>query len=113
MEMVGEDAGAADGEAATDTIGLNCMCKPPPPKITRRRSHGDTPAPVHRDLSVALPEEMTPEEVGDRVRTAPGPRAGNLETVKVLSETPHGRLPPAARERITCARGGCTCRCAR
>ncbi|HEU4561363.1 MAG TPA: hypothetical protein VFS20_26150 [Longimicrobium sp.] len=56
--------------------------------------------PVRRDLSVALPEETTPEEVGDRVRTALGPRADSLEAVEVLSETPHDELPPAARERI-------------
>ncbi len=56
--------------------------------------------PVRRDLSVALPEETTPEEVGDRVRTALGPRADSLEAVEVLSETPHDDLPLAARERI-------------
>jgi phenylalanyl-tRNA synthetase alpha chain len=56
--------------------------------------------PVRRDLSVALPSETTPEEVGDRVRTALGPRADSLEAVEVLSETPHDQLPPAARGRI-------------
>ncbi|HEX8691263.1 MAG TPA: hypothetical protein VF746_02385 [Longimicrobium sp.] len=56
--------------------------------------------PVRRDLSVALPADVTPEEVGDRVRTALGPRAESLEAVEVLSETPYDRLPPAARDRI-------------
>ncbi|HYH81535.1 MAG TPA: hypothetical protein VEX86_17150, partial [Longimicrobium sp.] len=52
--------------------------------------------PVRRDLSVALPDETTPEEVGDRVRTALGDRAGSLEAVEVLSETPHDELPAVA-----------------
>lgn len=56
--------------------------------------------PVRRDLSVALADDTTPEEVGDRVRTALGPRVESLEAVEVLSETPHDALPPAARERI-------------
>ena len=56
--------------------------------------------PIRRDLSVAVDEALTPEEVGDRVRTALGPRADSLEAVEVLSETPHDALPPAARERI-------------
>ncbi|HET7463983.1 MAG TPA: hypothetical protein VFJ82_22195, partial [Longimicrobium sp.] len=56
--------------------------------------------PVRRDLSVALSADATPEEVGDRVRTALGPRVESLEAVEVLSETPHDQLPPAARERI-------------
>jgi phenylalanyl-tRNA synthetase alpha chain len=56
--------------------------------------------PVRRDLSVALADDATPEEVGDRVRTALGDRADSLESVEVLSETPYDALPPAARERI-------------
>jgi phenylalanyl-tRNA synthetase alpha chain len=56
--------------------------------------------PIRRDLSVALADETTPEEVGDRVRTALGPRADSLEAVEVLSETPHDALPQVARERI-------------
>ncbi|HET7229165.1 MAG TPA: hypothetical protein VFJ16_04150 [Longimicrobium sp.] len=56
--------------------------------------------PVRRDLSVALARDTTPEEVGDRARTALGPRVESLEAVEVLSETPHDALPPAARERI-------------
>jgi len=56
--------------------------------------------PIRRDLSVALAEDTTPEEVGDRVRGALGDRVESLEAVEVLSETPHDALPPAARERI-------------
>ncbi|HEX8243910.1 MAG TPA: hypothetical protein VF541_10450, partial [Longimicrobium sp.] len=56
--------------------------------------------PVRRDLSVAVDEALTQEEVGDVVRNALGPRAESLEAVDVLSETPCDALPPAARERI-------------
>ena len=55
---------------------------------------------VCRDLSVAVDEATTPEQLGDRVRAALGPRVESLEAVEVLSETPHDALPPAARERI-------------
>ena len=47
-----------------------------------------------------MAEALTPEEVGDRVRIALGPRVGSLEAAEVLSETPGDALPPAARERI-------------
>ncbi|HEX2201785.1 MAG TPA: hypothetical protein VHG91_00730 [Longimicrobium sp.] len=56
--------------------------------------------PVRRDLSVALSADLTPEEVGDRVRGVLGPRVAALESVDVLSETPYDILPPAARARI-------------
>jgi len=56
--------------------------------------------PVRRDLSIAIAEGTTPEEVGDRVRTALGERVASLEAVEVLSETPHDALPAVARERI-------------
>lgn len=55
---------------------------------------------IRRDLSVAVDEALSGEEVGDLVRTALGPRADSLEAVEVLSQTPHDALPPAARERI-------------
>ena len=56
--------------------------------------------PVRRDLSVAVAADLTPEEVGDRVRGALGERAESLEAVEVLSETGYDALPPQARERI-------------
>lgn len=56
--------------------------------------------PVRRDLSVALPAGLPPEEVGDRVRGALGDRVSSLESVDVLSETPYDGLPSSARERI-------------
>jgi phenylalanyl-tRNA synthetase alpha chain len=55
---------------------------------------------VRRDLSLALPEEQTPEELGDVVREALGARAELVETVQVLSETPYAALPPAAVKRM-------------
>jgi phenylalanyl-tRNA synthetase alpha chain len=56
--------------------------------------------PVRRDLSVAVDGALTPEELGDRVRTALGERVESLEAVEVLSETPGAELPAIARERI-------------
>ncbi|MET0397755.1 MAG: hypothetical protein ABW277_13070 [Longimicrobiaceae bacterium] len=55
---------------------------------------------VRRDLSVAAAPGRTAEEIGDRVRQALGARAGALEAVEVLSETPGEALPPAAAERL-------------
>lgn len=56
--------------------------------------------PVRRDLSIAVAADLTPEEVGDRVRSALGARAESLEAVEVLSETPYDEMPAIARERI-------------
>jgi phenylalanyl-tRNA synthetase alpha chain len=56
---------------------------------------------ARRDVSVAVPEDMSAEEIGDRVRDCLGPRAHLVEEVRILSETPAGRLPPAARDRLT------------
>ncbi len=56
--------------------------------------------PIRRDLSVAVAAEATPEELGDRVRVALGERAGEVEEVEVLGETPGESLPPAAADRL-------------
>jgi phenylalanyl-tRNA synthetase alpha chain len=56
--------------------------------------------PVRRDLSLALEGSATPEELGDAVRAALGGRADLVESVEVLSETPYGGLPEAARQRL-------------
>ncbi|MGC4121196.1 MAG: hypothetical protein QM765_42790 [Myxococcales bacterium] len=61
--------------------------------------------PVRRDLSLALPEDETAEELGDRVRAALGARADLVEAVQVLSETPWAALPEAARARLGMAPG--------
>jgi phenylalanyl-tRNA synthetase alpha chain len=60
---------------------------------------------VRRDLSLALAEEDTPEELGDAVRAALGERAELVESVEVLSETPYRALPPAAVARMGIALG--------
>jgi phenylalanyl-tRNA synthetase alpha chain len=56
--------------------------------------------PVRRDLSIAVDEGETAEELGDRVRTALGPRAAAVEAVEVVAETPAAALPPAAAARL-------------
>lgn len=56
--------------------------------------------PVRRDLSVAVPETATPEELGDAVRLALGERARDVEAVEVLSETAGESLPVAAAARL-------------
>jgi phenylalanyl-tRNA synthetase alpha chain len=55
---------------------------------------------VRRDVSLVLPEEQTPEELGDAVREALGARAELVESVQVLSETPCSALPPSAVKRL-------------
>lgn len=56
--------------------------------------------PIRRDLSVAVDEHDTPEDIGDRVRQALGHEAAVIEEVAVLSETPIAGLPPAAVARL-------------
>ena len=60
---------------------------------------------VTRDLSIAVPEDRTAEELGDRVREVLGRRSQLVESVEVLSETPYGDLPPAAVERLGISSG--------
>ena len=55
---------------------------------------------IRRDLSLAVPAALTPEELGDRARETLGERAAGLEAIEVLAETPYAALPPAARERL-------------
>jgi len=60
---------------------------------------------VRRDLSVAVDESDEVEDLGDRVREALGDSADAVEEVVVLSSTPCGALPPAARDRLGIAPG--------
>lgn len=53
-----------------------------------------------RDLSIAVADDTDAEALGDRVRAALGPRAAIVEEVRILSETPGGALPTAARARL-------------
>jgi len=55
---------------------------------------------VRRDLSIVVPEVVTEEELGDRVRAALGDRACSIECIEVLEETACAALPPAARARL-------------
>jgi phenylalanyl-tRNA synthetase alpha chain len=61
--------------------------------------------PMRRDLSIAVPAETTPEELGDRARQALGASCASVEAIEVLSETRYADLSPAARERLGIAVG--------
>jgi phenylalanyl-tRNA synthetase alpha chain len=56
--------------------------------------------PVRRDLSVAVADDDTAEDLGDRVRDALGQDADAVEEVGVLAETPYDQLPPRASARL-------------
>jgi phenylalanyl-tRNA synthetase alpha chain len=55
---------------------------------------------IHRDISIVVPADLDTEVLGDRVRTALGAHAEDLESVELLALTPCGELPLAARERL-------------
>jgi phenylalanyl-tRNA synthetase alpha chain len=59
--------------------------------------------PVRRDLSIVVAEATTPEELGDRVRTALGDRASAVEAVTVVEETAYAALTAKARARLRIA----------
>lgn len=61
--------------------------------------------PVRRDLSIAIAEGTTAEEIGDRVRASLGERAASVEEVAIVSETREPELSAAAIARIG-LRGG-------
>ena len=56
--------------------------------------------PIRRDLSIAVDEATTPEELGDRVRAALGDDAASLEEVAVVAEAAYASLPPSAHARM-------------
>lgn len=56
--------------------------------------------PIRRDLSIAVAETVVAEELGDRVRSSLGDRAGAVEAVEILAETPLEALPEPARARL-------------
>jgi len=56
--------------------------------------------PICRDLSVAVAQEMTAEELGDRIREALGERGEQLESVAIINEVPYETLPVAAHVRM-------------
>jgi phenylalanyl-tRNA synthetase alpha chain len=55
---------------------------------------------VRRNLSVAVAADLTPEEIGDRVRAALGGRAEQVEEVAVIGETSYDALTEPIRERL-------------
>lgn len=61
--------------------------------------------PVRRDLSIAVAESMTAEELGDRVRASLAERAESVEEVAVIAETFGDALPPIARKRLGLSAG--------
>jgi phenylalanyl-tRNA synthetase alpha chain len=67
--------------------------------LSRYRPVSDQPA-IRRDLSVAVADDVTAEEIGDRVRDALGDHVVSLETIEILSETPYDMMPAAALQRI-------------
>ena len=56
---------------------------------------------IRRDLSLAVSDDLTAEELGDRVREAlPEVDLESVEEISVLAETPGAELPPQAAARI-------------
>ena len=72
--------------------------------LTRDRPVSNQP-PIRRDLSLAVEDSRTLEELGDRVRSALGVRAEQVEAVEVVSETPGSALPESAAARLGLAPG--------
>jgi len=60
---------------------------------------------VRRDLSIVVGGPLDAEALGDRVRAALATRAELVESVELLSSTPHAQLPPAAVARLGIAPG--------
>ncbi len=55
---------------------------------------------IRRDISIVVPVDMDTEVLGDRVRTALGEKAEDLESVELLALTAYGDLPVAAQKRL-------------
>jgi phenylalanyl-tRNA synthetase alpha chain len=56
--------------------------------------------PIRRDISIAVSADEDAETLGDRIRSILGPDADWVEAVEVVSTTPVGDLPKAARNRL-------------
>jgi phenylalanyl-tRNA synthetase alpha chain len=56
--------------------------------------------PAKRDISIAVANDVVADDIGDRIRSALGEATSSVESVEVLSETPHAALPDKARERL-------------
>jgi phenylalanyl-tRNA synthetase alpha chain len=55
---------------------------------------------ITRDLSMAIPADDQPEDLGDRVRDSLGADADLLYAVTILSKTSYDDVPPAAQARL-------------
>jgi len=55
---------------------------------------------IRRDISIVVPADIDAEVLGDRVRTALGEQAEDLESVELLALTSYGELPIAAQGRL-------------
>lgn len=60
---------------------------------------------IRRDISIVIPADLDTEVLGDRVRTALGAKADDLESVELLALTPCADLPAAARKRLRLSDG--------
>lgn len=61
--------------------------------------------PIYRDLSVAVAQEASTEELGDQVRSSLAAASGSIESVEVLAETSYLELSLPARRRLGIAPG--------
>lgn len=61
--------------------------------------------PMYRDLSVAVAQEASTEELGDQVRSSLAAASGSIESVEVLAETSYLELSLPARRRLGIAPG--------
>ena len=55
---------------------------------------------IQRDLSLCVSDDLSPEEVGDRVREVMDYDLDSLESLEIISETSYTDLPEPARERM-------------
>lgn len=60
---------------------------------------------IRRDLSVAVEEDLTPEELGDQIRQTAPEHADKLESVEIVAETSYNDLPAAAHTRMGMRKG--------
>ena len=56
--------------------------------------------PIRRHLSISVAEDMTPEEIGDKVRSTLIGDTDSIELVRVVTETTYENMPEVARGRI-------------
>ena len=56
--------------------------------------------PIRRDLSIAVAQDLTAEELGDRIREAMHDCVDSLESIDILNQTPYEDLPSVAHKRM-------------